>query len=235
MDETQALDVMKALGVDCKIGSESYEAMLQHPTVKAFLDGDISISEAMFVEEYLSNGFNGEKAARAAKYGAFTSSGFSSIGTSVLKRPKIKALIARRISERALSANEVLDRYREIADGSIESFVNLEKLDVVDLVKGFNEGKLHLLKEIKVGKDGDINIKMRDQDHALDQLARSLGVFEKDNTVQLPPEVLALLGLSPNELAARDNAYLSMENWDDEPLSDASPGEPEVGEPDPET
>jgi phage terminase small subunit len=235
MNETQALDVMKALGVDCEIGSESYEAMLQHPTVRAYLDGDISISEAMFVEEYLGNGFNGEKAARAANYGAFTKGGFSSIGSSVLKRPKIKALVARRISERALRADEVLDRYREVADGSIESFINLEKFEVVDLVKGYNEGKLHLLKEIKIDKDGNVNVKMRDQDHALDQLARSLGVFEKDNTVNLPPEVLALLGLAPAELAARDSAYAAMEEWNDDPLADPVSGQPEIGELDPET
>lgn len=223
MEEAQALELIQELGVDCEIGSETYEAMLQHPTVDAYVNGEITLSEAIFVEEYLSNGFNATKAAKAAKYKAMTRGGFSTIGSAVLKRPKIKALVARRISERAMRADEVLDRYREVADASMEDYLTIGEVEAgaatfnvtgIDLGKAQELNRLHLLKEVKIGKDGDVHIKLRDQDHALDQLARSLGVFEKDNTVHLPPEVLALLSLSPKELADRNQAYDSMEEWD---------------------
>jgi phage terminase small subunit len=210
MDEQRAVELMEELGVSCEIGTETFEAMLEHPTVKAFVNGDVSISEAVFVEEYLANGFNATDAAKAAKYSAFSRGGYSTIGSSVLKKPKIKALVARRIAERALSANEVVDRIREVADGSIADVLS-DDTTFIDLSKAKQRGKLHLLKEVKIGEDGDVHVKLRDQDQALDKLARSLGVYEKDNKVSLPAEVLALLGLSSGELQARDDAYADMQ------------------------
>jgi phage terminase small subunit len=224
MDEKSALSLFEALGINAKIGDETYQALLDHhPTVRAFVDGDISFAEAIFVEEYLSNGFNASKAAKSAKYAAYSAGGFSGIGSSVLKRPKIKMLVARRIAERALSSDEILARYREVSEASLEDFVESEGDEIyASLAKALNSGKIHLAKELKVNKDGEVSIKLRDADHALDQLARSAGVFEKDNTIKLPPEVLALLNLNPNELAGRDNAYDAMDEWE----KDADAGDP---------
>jgi len=219
MDEERAVELMKELGVEIEVGSESYEAMMEHPTVKAFVDGDISMTQAIFVEEYLANGFNATSAAKAAKYSAFNRDGYSSIGASVMKSKKIKSLIARRIAERALSANDVIDRYREVSDGTVADFLG-DGGGFIDLAKAEDRKKLHLLKEIQFDGDGNIKIKLRDQDKALDQLARSLGVFEKDNVAQLPPEIIALLGLSPQEISARADAYRDMASWENE---DAAP------------
>ena len=221
MDEQRAVELMEELGVSCEIGTETYEAMLEHPTVRAFINGDISMSQAVFVEEYLANGFNATEAAKAAKYSAFNRGGYTKIASSVLKTPKIKALVARRIAERALSANEVIDRIRDVADGSIADVLS-DDTTFIDLSKAKQRGKLHLLKEVKIGDDGEIHVKLRDQDQALDKLAKSLGVYEKDNRVNLPPEVLALLGLSVHELQAREDAYKDMESWEDEDAGSAS-------------
>lgn len=215
MDEHKAIELMNELGVSVDVGTETYDAMLEHPTVKSFIDGDITMSQAIFVEEYLANGFNATEAAKAAKYSAFNRGGYSSIGASVLKGKKVKALVARRIAERALAANEVIDRYREVADGTLEDFIG-DGNGFIDLAKARDRGKLHLLKEVKFD-DGDVMIKLRDQDKALDQIARSLGVFEKDNNVSLPDSVVALLGLSPHEIQARADAYKDMESaWEEE-------------------
>jgi len=210
MDEAKAVELMTELGVSVEVGTETYDAMMEHPTVKAFVDGDITISQAIFVEEYLANGFNATEAAKAAKYAAFNRGGYSSIGASVLKGKKVKALVARRIAERALAANEVIDRYREVADGTVEDFIS-DSDGFIDLSKARDRGKLHLLKEVKFD-DGDVMIKLRDQDKALDQIARSLGVFEKDHHVNLPDSVVALLGLTPSEIQARADAYKDMED-----------------------
>lgn len=215
MDEVRAVELMEELGVSCEIGTETYEAMLEHPTVRAFIDGEISMSQAVFVEEYLANGFNATEAAKTAKYAAFNRGGYTKIASSVLKNPKVKALVARRIAERALTANEVIDRFREVADGSIADVLS-DDTSFIDLSKAKQRGKLHLLKEVKIGDDGEIHVKLRDQDQALDKLAKSLGVYEKDNKVNLPPEILALLGLSVHELQAREDAYKDMESWEDE-------------------
>ena len=219
MNEERAVELMQELGVNVAVGSEGYEAMLEHPTVKAFIDGDVSMTQAIFVEEYLANGFNATDAAKAAKYSAFNRGGYASIGAGVMKSKKVKALIARRIAERALNANEVIDRIREVADGTVADFLG-DNCGFIDLSKAEDRKKLHLIKEVQFDDDGGVKIKMRDQDKALDQLARSLGVFEKDNTVNLPPEIVALLGLTPEEIRARGDAYADMKSWEDE---DAAP------------
>ncbi len=221
MKEKKAVELMQEMGVDVSIGSESYKAMLEHPTVKAFIDGEVSMSQAIFVEEYLANGFNAAEAARAAKYSAFSRGGYASIGSGVMKGKRVKSLIARRIAERAIDANEVIDRYREVADGTVADFLG-DGCGFIDLSKAEDRKKLHLLKEIQFDDDGNIKIKMRDQDKALDQLARSLGVFEKDNTTKLPTEVIALLGLSVSEIQARADAYADMKSWEDEDAVPAS-------------
>jgi len=218
MEEHKAVELMKELGVSVEVGTETYDAMLEHPTVKAFVDGDVSMSQAIFVEEYLANGFSAADAAKAAKYAAFNRGGYSSIGAGVMKSKKVKSLIARRIAERALAANEVIDKYREVSDGTIEHFLSDDN-GFIDLAKARDRGKLHLLKEVKFD-DGNVTIKLRDQDKALDQIARSLGVFEKDHSVNLPPQVIALLGLSPQEIQARADAYTDMQAWEDEDASD---------------
>lgn len=214
MDKDKAKELMGELGVTVEVDSEEFEAMLQHPTVEAFMNGDVTMSQAIFVEEYLANGFNATNAAKAAKYSAFSRGGYTSIGASVLKGKKVKKLIARRIAERALKANEVVDRIQEIASGDIADFLG-DNNGYIDLQKARDRKKLHLIKEIKFD-DGDVTIKLRDQDKALDQLARIHGVYEKDNVVKLPPEVLALLGLSPQELQARADAYRDMREWEEE-------------------
>lgn len=215
MEENKAVELMKSLGVSCQVGTETYEAMLEHPTVKAFIDGDITISQAMFIEEYLANGFNASDAAKKARYSAFSRGGYAKVGTGILKNKKVKSLIARRIAERALSANEVIDRFREVADGSIADILS-DDASFIDLSKAKERNKLHLIKEVKFGDDGEVMVKLRDQDVALDKLARTLGVYEKDNRVNLPPEVIALLGLSQPELNARADAYKDMESWEEE-------------------
>ena len=214
MYKEKAIELMQELGVTVEVDSETFEAMLEHPTVKAFVDGKVSMSQAIFVEEYLANGFSATDAAKAAKYSAFKRDGFAKIGSSVLKSKNVKSLVARRIAERALSANEVIDRIREVADGTVADM--LDDNGYVDLARARDRKKMHLIKEISIDEDGGAKIKLRDQDKALDQLARSLGVFEKDNTTQLPPEVLALLGLDPQALQARADAYKDMTHWEDE-------------------
>jgi len=106
----------------------------------------------------------------------------------------------------------------------LNDFIEIEKFqhDVLgdievarpNMAKAASKNKLHLAKELTISKDGDLKIKLRDQDHALNQLARAAGVFEKDNVVHLPPEITALLKLDAEGITSRANAYDSMEEWE---------------------
>jgi phage terminase small subunit len=242
-DRDKALRIFRAFDIECEVVDDEFQLLVDnHPTIKAYIAGDITLSQAMFVEAYLSNGFNATRAAQTAKYRATTMGGFSGIGSTVIRNPKVKALIARRIAERAMEADEVLARMRDVADSSMEDFVSIHEREIpdgttreavfVDPVKALREGKFHLLKEYKVDKDGVIHFKLRDQDHALDQLARAAGAFEKDHAQQLPSHVVALLKLDNQELSSRDDVYEEMEDW--EPDGVLESGERETDEPDPE-
>ncbi len=227
-----------ALGIEGGSGDPTYDTFItENPTIKAFMEGRINFQEAIFIESYLANGFHASDAARAAKYRSVKAGGFSSIADSVLRKQVIKTVLVERLSEKAMDANEVLARYRDLAEATLGDFLDVQERPeggwtaVPNLAKAAEAGRLHLLKEFRVGKDGELLIKLRDQDHALDQIAKNLGVFEKDNAVRLPPELLYLLNLTPEQRAGREHSYSDMEDWN---ADDAGPSE-ETGGTDPET
>jgi len=244
VDRDRALRIFKAFDIDCEIIDDDFQMLVDnHPTIKAYLAGDITLGQAMFVEAYLSNGFNVTRAAQTAKYRATTMGGFSGIGSTVLRNPKVKALVTRRIAECAMEADEVMARIRDVAEADMGDFTSVFEREIsegvvqeqvlADPVKAFKEGKFRHLKEYKVDKDGVIHFKMRDQDHALDQLARASGAFEKDHAQQLPSHVVALLKLDNHERASRYDVYEEMEDW--EPDGALGPGEQAADDSDSET
>lgn len=218
--------LLDALGIEAEPGDKTHDAVVNNnPTIKAFIAGEITFAEAVFIETYLANGFNHKRAAAAAKYRATTAGGHSAVGRNLLGKEKIRSLLAERLSTQVMQTDEILARYRDVAEGNLGEFVSIHGGEpTLDMTEA--EDKLHLLKEIKFGKDGEVNIKMRDPDHALDQLARSAGVFEKDHTLNLPPELLAMVTMTPEERKQREQAYDAMDEWNDgdEPQEEA--GEP---------
>lgn len=211
------------------IDSEELDELLEsHPTIKAYLDGEITFVQAMFVEEFLSNGFDIRRAAEAARFHACTAKAYDHLGYRVMAKPKIRRLIARRIAERAITADEVVARFKEVADATMEDFVSVHEVEDLasglpihvakpDLKKAEERGKLRFVKQLTYDKEGKVTIKLRDQDKALEQLARHLGVFEADNLQRIPPDVAALLSLSPEERKARMKTYKDMlTSWEDD-------------------
>lgn len=203
--------LLHAIGINCEIGDDVFELICEsNPTVKAFVAGDLTIQEAIFVESYLSNGFNAARAARAASYNATTATAFSNLGTAVLKKEKIRKLVARRIAEKTLTADEVLANWAEIATADMSDFVTVAMVNhplhdepvavaVPDLAKAAERGRLHLVKKAKMDINGNFTFELRDQDAALNQIARHLGMFEKDNTLNIPRGLIDLLNASPEQ------------------------------------
>ena len=73
----------------------------------------LNTKQKMWVENYLSNGFNATLAAKEAGY----KSGFRRIGWENTTKPHIKALIQERLEKAAMGANEVLARITTMAKG----------------------------------------------------------------------------------------------------------------------
>lgn len=129
--------------------------------------------QRVFLEEYLG-GWNATEAARKAGYA------FPNVeGPKNLVNPSIQQVIAARIAELTMSANEVLIRLTEHARSSMEEFVNVDQA-ALDLKKARSAGKLHLIKKFtrsdtKYGKQ--VSIELYDQQAALALLAKHHGLF----------------------------------------------------------
>lgn len=135
----------------------------------------LSERQQLFVEEYLKC-WNATEAAKRAGYSAKTA---YSQGSRLLKNAEVQAEIERRISEAAMSANEVLLRLAEHARGTLSDFFDIgdDGKPVLNLRKAEQAGKLHLLKKLKYDKDGNPEIELHDSQAALVHLGRHHKLF----------------------------------------------------------
>lgn len=130
--------------------------------------------QKLFIEHYLTC-LNATEAARRAGYSLKTA---SSIGYENLRKPEIAEEIQRRVAEVAMSSDEVLRRLADHARGTLEDFIKFKKDgDTIDLAEAQKAGKLHLLKKVRVDKDGGVTIELHDPQAALVQLGRYHGLF----------------------------------------------------------
>ena len=181
----KAIQFFRRFGIEIPSTNEELEEEIKllcqkHPTIRSFLDGNITIKEALWVELYLSNGYNASSAARAAGYK------MSNATLVALKsNPKLKCLIAERIKKQCIEADEVLARYKDIAESDMDDFVIIDDEDEfggrISLRRARNRNKLHLVKRLRKKRDGSVELELHDKMHALDQLARHLNLFEKEH------------------------------------------------------
>jgi phage terminase small subunit len=219
-EETRAL--LLALGIECNVGDEVYDLVCEYnPTIRAFIAKEITLHEALFIEAYLSNGFNATRAARTAEYAGARANAADRIGHAVLQRDQVRKLIARRVVEKTLNADEILGHWADLAKADMSDFVSVVMANhplhdepvavaVPDLAKAEEMGKLHLIKKVKMDVNGTFTLELRDQDQALNQIARHLGMFEKDNTLNIPKGLVELLNTSPEQRKKNLDEYRAM-------------------------
>lgn len=149
--------------------------------------------QRVFVEEYLKC-WNATEAARRAGY-AGSNETLAVIGFENLRKPNIAKFIQKRISEKAMSADEVLLRLGEIARGSLKPFVKSRDDDIwPDLTTEEAQKSFYLLKKIKPkrrvgGKPGgewietEVEIEIHDPVKALELLGRNHKLFTDKHEV----------------------------------------------------
>jgi phage terminase small subunit len=119
----------------------------------------LTTKQRLFVESYLSNGFNATEAARAAGYKGNDVT-LAAVGYENLRKPQIAAVVSERINEAAMSANEVLARLSKHARGSL--FDLLDEDGELNLKDARARGVDDLLKKVKrttfdtKDKDGNV-------------------------------------------------------------------------------
>lgn len=145
---------------------------------------NLTTKQQIFIEQYLSNGYNATAAARAAGYSGEDNT-LRVVGNDNLTKPAIRAAIDARLREHRLNADEVLARLSEMARGSMEDFIDPDS-GVVDLKKAAKGKRLHLVKKIKQrtiisNKDDsqmdEVEFELYDAQKALIDLGRHLKLF----------------------------------------------------------
>ena len=142
--------------------------------------------QRVFVEEYLQC-WNAAEAARRAGYSERTARIQAS---KLLTKPNIQEEIQKRISEKAMSADEVLLRLGDMARGDIGEFLSIGGMSFDLSLKQAQElGITHLIKRVKQRtiitqkKDGDeeenhyIEIELHDSQSALVHLGKHHKLF----------------------------------------------------------
>jgi phage terminase small subunit len=154
----------------------------------------VTPKQRAFVDEYLQC-WNASEAARRAGYSERTA---GIIGHENLKKPKIAAEIQQRIEERAMAADEVLQRLADQARGDAADFLDIdENVAIIDIGKMAAAGKTHLIKKYRVSKDG-ISVELYDAQAALVHIGRHHGLF-----------------VDRKEITGKDGGPLLVVNWDD--------------------
>lgn len=155
--------------------------------------------QQIFINEYLQC-WNASEAARRAGYTGKP----NVIGARLLANVSIKAAIEKRLSDSAMSANEVLGRLADQARGSMADFLNIES-NSIDLNKADKLDRLHLIKKFShtIGKETEnFTIELYDAQSALIQIGRKHGLFtDKHDLTSGGKELRALTELSDDDLA----------------------------------
>jgi phage terminase small subunit len=137
----------------------------------------------VFVDEYLRTR-NASEAARIAGYAKPGQEGYR-----LLKIAEIAQELSERAEERAMSADEVLDRLAEHARGDISDFVTFVdgvRVPILDLSRAERAGKLHLVKKLKYTNDGGVEFELYDAQAALVQLGKVHRLFIDRNELSGP-------------------------------------------------
>ncbi len=163
--------------------------------------------QRIFIEEYLVC-WNASEAARRAGYSPKTA---QQMGAENLSKPVIRQAIDRRLSEKRMSADEVLARLSEQAGADMDEFLSKRGRGIgLDLSKAKAAGKLHLVKKYNKTKQG-VSIELYDAQAALVQLGRYHKLFTDRVEVITPKEALLKrlneLGLTLEDV--RSNARLA--------------------------
>ena len=107
--------------------------------------------QQLFVEYYLSYQMNATKAYKLA-YGDVSDESAARCGSRLLKNVQVKALIEQRISEVAMSTNEILMRLSEQARGLGGQFIKSD--GSFDFQRMIEDGGSHLIQSVSVTNGG---------------------------------------------------------------------------------
>jgi hypothetical protein len=136
---------------------------------------NLTEKQQVWLSEYLQC-WNGAEAARRAGYASPYQSAHDNI-----TNPKIKQEIHKRLSLKAMTADEVLTRLADQARFSFDDFFDIDPTTgrpQLNLNKARERGKLHLIKRYWVDKNGHERVEFHDSQRALEMVGRAHLLFK---------------------------------------------------------
>lgn len=163
--------------------------------------------QRLFINHYMSNGFNGSRAAKSAGYkGDYVT--LASVAYENLRKPNIKAEIERRMKDVAMSPTEVIARIENQARGDMRELMGLS----LDELKEHPQG--NAIKKVKqrflFAEDGKrygevLEVQTYDAQTALTTIAKHHGLLKDGTTININIE-LVVQAIQALEAAGLDPA-----------------------------
>lgn len=179
-----------------------------------------------FVDEYFID-FNGTQAAIRAGYPETSA---RSIAYENLTKPHIAEEIARRMEERAMSANEALAAMTDMARADITSFVRIDEHGVprIDFRRAQKSKQLGLVRKITWGQEA-VSFELYNRQRAVELMLKRHGLLGADVSVNLDFELikrvvkaLEAAGVDPNSVFEGLISEVAHVRADDDPPDDSS-------------
>ncbi len=143
----------------------------------------LNYRQRLFVEYYLGNSSGSAvDAARRAGYKAPHPE-----GARLLRKDSIRTAIDARVTEAAITANEVLARVADIATFDLLAFMNLAQSAnfAIDLKTIRQLGLGHVIKRLRIRKDGALEIELESRLQALIKLGEYFKLWKREAEPQL--------------------------------------------------
>ena len=135
----------------------------------------LTTKQRVFIEEYLKC-WNATRAAEAAGYTWPRRQGYRLLHQQEFVQEAIKE----RLSEKAMSADEVLMRLADQARGNIGDFIDISPTGrgwELNLANAEEALKLGLIKSLWIDSNKNVRLELHDQQKALELLAKYHGLF----------------------------------------------------------
>ena len=108
-------------------------------------------------------------------------------GVRLLKNPTIRAAINARVATAAMAADEVLARIADLASADLTEFIDVDPKGVckvnLKLIKRLGLG--HLIKRVRINKDGTSDIELEARLPALVKLGEHYNLFRREAQPQV--------------------------------------------------
>jgi hypothetical protein len=151
------------------------------PKTEAASWGGLTGKQLAWVDAYIGNAaFNATEAARQAGY----TGGDAALGVTghrTLRNAKVREEVARRIKDRGMDADVVLDRLAQLILGGVHDLIEVDDKGAMrfDWLKLKRSGRMAAVKKVKPSPDAEPEVEWHDKLGAIEKMCKILGLLDR--------------------------------------------------------